>query len=80
MKNKNYTWVIKNEKGEIINRTSWKTNEEVKAFYYGKLEDVIKLISFKEWKEMATLEIYNNSYDKVNHKPITKEQIEKMLG
>ena len=80
MKNKNYTWVIKNEKGEIINRTSWKTNEEVKAFYYGKLEDVIKLISFKEWKEMATLEIYNNSCDKVNHKPITKEQIEKMLG
>lgn len=80
MKNKNYIWVIKNEKGEIINRTSWKTNEEVKAFYYGKLEDVIKLISFKEWKEMVTLEIYNNSYDKVNHKPITKEQIEKMLG
>ena len=80
MKNKNYIWVKKKKKGEIINRTSWKTNEEVKAFYYGKLEDVIKLISFKEWKEMVTLEIYNNSYDKVNHKPITKEQIEKMLG
>ena len=28
---------------------------------------------------MATLEICNNSFDKVNHKPITKEQIEKML-
>ena len=80
MKNKIYTWVIKNKKGEIINRTSYKTNQEVKAVYYGKLEDVIKLITFKEWKEMAALEIYNNSYDKVNHKPITKEQIEKMLG
>ena len=79
MKNKIYTWVIKNEEGQIINRTSWNTNEETKAIYYGKLEDVIKLITYKEWKEMATLEIYNNSYDKINHKPITKERLEKML-
>ena len=79
MKNKDYVWEIKNEKGEIINRTSYKTNQEVEAVYYGKLKDVIKLITFKEWKQMATLEICNNSFDKVNHKPITKEQIEKML-
>ena len=80
MKNKIYTWVIKNEKGEMIKRTSWNTNTEVDAIYYGKLEDVVKLITYKEFKEMATLEIYNNNYDNVNHRPITKEQIEKMLG
>ena len=79
MKNKNYTWVIRNEKGEMIKRTSYETGKEVNAVYYGKLEDIIKLITLKEFKEMATLEIYNNSFDKVNHKPITKEQIEKIL-
>ena len=79
MKNKNYTWVIRNEKGEMIKRTSYETGKEVNAVYYGKLEDIIKLITLKEFKEMATLEIYNNSFDKVNHRPITKEQIEKML-
>lgn len=79
MKNKNYTWIVKNEKGEIVKRTSQEDLREVGAMYYGKLEDVVKLITLREFKQMATLEILNNMYDKVNHKPITKEQIEKML-
>lgn len=79
MKNKKYTWVIRDKKGKIINRTRWTDNQDVKSIYYGRLEDIIKLITFREWKQMATLEILNNYYDKVNHKPITKEKIEKML-
>ena len=46
MKDKNFTWVIKNGKGEIINRTSCETGNEVVSAYYGKLEEVIKLIIF----------------------------------
>lgn len=79
MKNKMFTWVIKNEKGEIINRTKAYDNTENKAVYYGKLKDIVKIITLKEFKEMATLEILNNSYDKVNHKPITKEQLFEMI-
>lgn len=79
MKNKNFTWVVKNEKGEMIKRYSCNKDMMVDAIYYGKLEDVINSITLKEFKEMATLEIVNNAYDKVNHKPITKEQIEMML-
>ena len=79
MKNKNFTWIIKNEKGEMIKRYSYNKDMMVNAIYYGKLEDVVNSITLKEFKEMATLEIYNNSFDKVNHRPITKEQIEKML-
>lgn len=79
MKNKVFTWVIKNEKGEVINRTSYNTGEEVKAVYYGKLEDIVKVITLKEFKEMATMEVLNRTSDKVNHKPITKAQIEEML-
>lgn len=79
MKNKNYTWIVKDVNGEIVRRTSQEDLRDVGAMYYGKLEDVIKLITLREFKQMATLEIYNNSYDKVNHKPITKEQVEKML-
>lgn len=77
MKNKNYTWVVRNDKGEVINKVSYQTGKIGKAIYYGKLEEIVNLISHKEWLEMATLEIYNNGFDKVNHRPITKEQLEK---
>jgi len=79
MKNKNYTWVIKNKEGVVIKRTSQKDCTENLAIYYGKLEDIIKLITYKEWLEMETLEIFNNTFDNVKHKPITKKQIEQML-
>ena len=79
MKNKNYVWVVKNNKNEIVKRVSCETGKLVDAVYYGKLIEVAGMITYKEWKEMETLEIYNNSYDNVSHKPITKEQIEKIL-
>ena len=78
MKEKNYTWVIKNEKGEVIKHTN-SEYEEVNALYYGKLVDIVKIITYKEWKEMATIEIVNNDFDKINHKQFTKEQLEEML-
>ena len=79
IKKTNQTWVVKNSKGEVITTTSRNTLKEVKAVYYGKLNDIVKLITYKEFREMATLEVCNKGYDKVNHKPITKEEIERML-
>ena len=79
MKNKNYTWIIKDANGEVVKKTSQEDLKDVKAIYWGKLEDVVKLLTVREFKQMATIEIYNNGYDKVNHRPITKEQVEKML-
>lgn len=79
MKNKKYVWVVKNDKQEIITRTDEDNFKEKQSVYYGKLIDIVKIITFKEWKEMATIEIYNNSFDKVNHKPITKDELEKIL-
>lgn len=76
---KKQTWVVKNEKGEAVKTLSRDTGKEVDAVYYGTLEEVIQYITLKEFKEMKTLEILNRADDKVNHKPITKQQIEKML-
>ena len=78
MKNKMFTWIVKNEKGEAVKKLTLK-GELKDALYYGKLEEVIQYLSLKEYLEMATLEIINNAYDKTNHRPITKEQIVKML-
>lgn len=79
MKNTNQTWIIKNNKGEIINRMSYNLGKEVRSIYYGKLKDIIQMITYKEWLQMATIEVLNKGDDKVKHKPITKAQIENML-
>lgn len=79
MKNTNQTWVIKNKNGEIIKRTSYRTGEEVKAVYYGKLEDVVKVITYKEWLQLSTLEVLNKDNDKVKHRPLRKYDIEQIL-
>lgn len=75
----NQTWVIKNAKGEVITTTSRDTLQENRAIYYGKLKDIVKLITYKEYREMATLEVCNKGFDNTNHKPITKEEIERLL-
>lgn len=79
MKNTNQTWVIKNKEGEIINRMSYNLGKEVRAIYYGKLKEVVQMITYKEWLQMATLEIVNKGNNKVKHRPITKYEIEQML-
>lgn len=79
MKNKNFTWILKDKKGKPVMKTEETELMEVKAVYWGKLTDIIKLITLKEFKQMETLEIMNSFNDKVNHKPITKAQIERML-
>lgn len=75
----NQTWVIKNAEGEVITTTSRDTLKENRAIYYGKLKDIVKLITYKEYREMATLEVCNKGFDNVNHKPITKDEIERLL-
>lgn len=79
MNNTNQTWVIKNKEGKVINRMSYNSGKEVRAIYYGKLKEVIQLITYKEWLQMATLEIINKGNDKVKHRPLRKRDIEKIL-
>lgn len=79
IKTTNQTWVVKNAKGQIVSKTDEQELMEVKSVYYGKLKDIVKLITLKEFMQMATLEVINKGGDERNHKPITKEEIEKIL-
>ena len=79
IKKTNQTWVVKNERGEAIKRVDYQTGKEVQAVYWGKLKDIVKLISLKEFLEMATLEVVNKGGNNRNHKPITKEEIVRLL-
>lgn len=61
------TWLVKDQDGNTIES------------YWGRLDEVVTFITYQIYLKMDRLEVFNKTYDDRKHKPITKEEITKML-
>lgn len=60
---KNYLWKV------------YYTDGTEGAIYYCKKSELLDYLHVREWAKLDRVEIMNNAYDKVNHRPVSKEEL-----